>query len=143
MKKFSIVLIVLFALFAFGCCNAQAQTQTMTVTLSWTNVGDDVNDGIAAELDARYSPDSMLLINSWNSTAWVENWPAPDSAGVNQSYTFSIPLEDLYMALWTVDDAGNRSEISNIVHLAPVFVDSLPPAVILDLSVESIIVTND
>lgn len=110
-----------------------------TITLQWTASGDDGNIGTASMYDIRYSSDSLLLTGSVLTIGWVNaiqaiGEPIPKISGSAESYTLTIPLTDgikYYFAIKVADEVGNWSTMSNIV--IRLFIDSSPPAAIIDL----------
>lgn len=88
-----------------------------TITLAWTAPGDDSLVGTATAYDLRYF---TIPINSANffSAFKVNSVPTPVVAGKTQNITVRglNPGTWYYFAIRTVDDAGNWSVISNVVH---------------------------
>lgn len=88
-----------------------------SVTLTWTAPGDDENTGQATTYDIRYSSSPILTDTDFDSATQVTGEPAPNLAGTKETSTI-FGLEHgtkYYFALKTVDDAGNVSEMSNVV----------------------------
>ena len=83
--------------------------------LSWTASGDDSNDGTATETDLRYSTNLSTLLN-WDGATQVIGEPAPLISGsIEQFEVVSlIPGNMYYFGLEIIDNANNRSEISNV-----------------------------
>jgi len=104
---------------------AQAQGGSVQVTLSWTAPGDDGNIGTATTYELRYSLDSATLINNFESADAVPNVPLPKPAGELESFTFSdLPFgPTFFIAMVAVDEAGNRSEVSNVVRVVTLSLD--------------------
>jgi hypothetical protein len=88
-----------------------------TLTLTWTAPGDDSLTGTATAYDLRYF---TIPINSANffSAFKVSSVPVPLVSGKTQNITVHglNPGTWYYFAIRTVDDAGNWSVISNVVH---------------------------
>ena len=92
-----------------------------SVTLSWVAPGDDSTSGLATAYDLRYSDFSPSLVSNpmivykYASTR-VLTTPQPGEAGTIESCEVKglNPLKTYYFMLTTLDDAGNRSELSNI-----------------------------
>ncbi|MEW5874851.1 MAG: hypothetical protein AB1752_06690, partial [Candidatus Zixiibacteriota bacterium] len=90
------------------------------VHLQWTATGDDDTAGTAAVYEIRMA-DEPLTEGSWDSATPVGDPPVPAAAGTGES----LEIED--MTWWTRchfgirvrDDAGNWSDISNIVACHP------------------------
>ena len=119
--KFSAILFVLFSvsiLFGTGII-VEAATASSSCTLVWTAPGDDGVIGTASAYDLRYSTDSALLINSFESTDSVHGLPSPSPAGQQDSITVNNLQNGTvyFFAIKTVDDARNVSAISNIVKI--------------------------
>lgn len=87
-----------------------------TSILTWTAPGDDGIDGTAMEYDLRYRETSFITEVDWETAKRVEDPPVPETCGTVQSDTITN-LEDssYYFAIKTSDEAGNWSDISNIV----------------------------
>jgi Tol biopolymer transport system component len=84
--------------------------------LSWTAPGDDDADGRATAYDVRYST-SPITSESFEQATAVPDLPAPARPGERESVSISglDPITSYYLALVTVDEAGNRSQISNVL----------------------------
>ena len=84
------------------------------MTLQWTAPGDDGNVGRATRYEIRYSPVRITVANYAQATA-VIGVPVPMGAGTHESLNITgLPAGTLFLALRTVDEAGNWSAISNI-----------------------------
>jgi hypothetical protein len=85
------------------------------VRLQWTAPGDDSLTGKATRYDLRYATGSMSAA-SFNAARAAPGLPIPQSPGSHESYTLSglAPDSTYFIAIKTVDDAGNWSAISNI-----------------------------
>jgi adhesin/invasin len=87
-----------------------------SVTLQWTAPGDDDTIGAAAEYFVRYS---IVPINADNfdAAAVAPNSIFPAEAGTVETMTVSglNPETLYYFALRTKDEAGNLSDVSNLV----------------------------
>ncbi|MBI1797101.1 MAG: hypothetical protein HYR74_08625 [Candidatus Eisenbacteria bacterium] len=101
-----------------------------TVTVSWTAPGDDGNVGTATAYELRLSTSAILTNDaaSWNAATVVQGVPAPLVAGTRQrTVVRGLTRGTTYwLAIKTVDDAGNWSPISNIVRWDWVY-DTAPP----------------
>lgn len=101
------------------------------VEFRWTSPGDDGNIGAAAEYEIRYMKTDPLTDENWDTALRFLNPPTPQPSGVQESFT--IPGFDhnttYYVAIKTRDEAGNESEISNIVNFTtppePVYEDEI------------------
>jgi len=87
-----------------------------SVDLSWTAPGDDGTEGTATEYDIRYALTAIADEADWASATQCLNEPAPSPAGTLEQVTVIglAPGTIYYLALKTVDEAGNSSELSNI-----------------------------
>jgi hypothetical protein len=99
---------------------AVASTTATSVTLSWTAPGDDGTTGQAARYELCYSTGS-LTEQTWASATAVAGAPAPKAAGQEETFTVSGLTTDApyQFALKSVDEAENRSAISNAVSGTP------------------------
>ncbi|KAG1682137.1 Calcium-activated chloride channel regulator 4 [Nymphon striatum] len=111
---------------------------TVIVTLSWSSVGDNCDNGIANALDIRYSADHRNLLANFDKLEEVtENnvvcgslMPLPP----HHIQTIDLKLDghvkelNLYFALKTIDDDRNASPLSNIAVAAFIDISTLPVA---------------
>ena len=99
------------------------------LTLRWTAPGDDGTSGTADSHEIRRH-DAEITLSGWDSTGTLAGRPSAAPAGSAES----LRVEDLgenqlhYFALRTVDDAGNRSGISNVLTIRTASSDSIAPA---------------
>lgn len=86
--------------------------------LSWTAPGDDDADGRATAYDVRYST-SPITPETFEQATSVPDLPAPSRPGERDSVSISglDPITSYYVSLVTIDEAGNRSELSNVLSL--------------------------
>lgn len=91
-----------------------------SIILNWTATGDDSISGIASEYDIRYqtkvpSPDTILW---WQTAKRIHHSVTPSATGKKDSVIVSDLSSDstYYFAMKVGDDAGNWSDISNIVY---------------------------
>lgn len=96
--------------------DAEPGTENGELVLTWTSSGDDGMTGTADSYQIYYSKDSMTISN-WQSMPIWENPPQPIPGGQVQQFTMSglDPGGIYWVAIVTVDDAMNVSEVSNIV----------------------------
>jgi hypothetical protein len=96
---------------------ARAQVTETTITLTWTAPGDDGVTGQAVRYDLRRSRTAIVTITDFNGATPVTGVPAPSPAGTPETATATglTPNTRYWFALRTVDEAGNWSELSNIV----------------------------
>jgi hypothetical protein len=95
---------------------AAVMVTAVTVKLAWTAPGDDGAEGRAFAYDLRYAL-APITAESWNEAMQVEGMPTPKLHGSAESYTVT-GLEQAtgyHFALRTTDNAGNESELSNMV----------------------------
>ena len=85
--------------------------------LDWTAVGDDSLWGTADSYIIRICGGPINESN-WSQAATVTNPPSPHQAGTLESFTIPnlTPGNLYYVAIKTVDNQGNVSPISNVVH---------------------------
>lgn len=81
--------------------------------LVWTAPGDDGNVGTASLYDVYYRPRTLTTCNSGGINAIGE--PAPQVAGTPQGMIIKklLPCTWYCFSMWTEDEVGNRSELSN------------------------------
>ncbi|MBD3163354.1 MAG: T9SS type A sorting domain-containing protein [Candidatus Eisenbacteria bacterium] len=112
-------------------------TSDRAVALAWTASGDDGNEGQATLYDIRYAQEPIDE-ESWEFATQVEGEPNPKPAG--QAEHFAVgdlePLTTYHLALRVSDDAGNWSDLSNVVIGATLEEDQTPPADVDDLASE-------
>jgi hypothetical protein len=101
---------------------------TDSLTLHWTATGDDGAVGTAALYDLRMSGSAITAAN-WDAAAAVDGLPAPAASGTAQSVVVRglTPGATYYFALRARDDAGNWSEVSNVVRWDGVLDETPPP----------------
>lgn len=120
-----------------GC--STVKTADVNVSLTWTNVADNGLDplsGNVAQVDLRYSIDSLELINDWTNAAQFPGQISPLPPLMEQTHSGVIYLQtgvNYYFAIKSADEVPNWSDISNI---AVVFIpDTFKPGRINDLQV--------
>ncbi len=115
---------------------ALLRTTETSATVTWTGPGDDGDKGQAASYDLRYSLSALPA--GWDSATVVEELPIPRQAGVPETVTVSgLTRDRIYnLALRTLDDAANESDLSNMVQAQTA--DPTPPAQVTDLRVTSV-----
>jgi len=94
---------------------AVSNATTHSLTLTWTAPGDDGNNGTATEYDIRYAT-TNIDNETWEFAIQASGEPAPRPAGSNETFAVDglAAATTYYFALKTVDDAGNRANLSNI-----------------------------
>ncbi|NIO21753.1 MAG: hypothetical protein GTN76_13755, partial [Candidatus Aenigmarchaeota archaeon] len=101
------------------------------IDLSWTAPGDD---GVTGTLDGEYRIDYATYIKSWNLNDYKISTSASGvDPGDAQSFTVTGLNEGAtyYFRIWTADDVGNWSGISNG---ATTWAQDIRPAAIINLS---------
>jgi hypothetical protein len=88
------------------------------VTLTWTAPGSDYQVGTAARYDIRVSSSPISESGFWQAHE-VAGAPTPGPAGTRQSLALTPPRPGrLFVAVRTLDAAGNASALSNVVSIA-------------------------
>ena len=93
-------------------------TCLILVVLSWIAPGDDANVGTAAEYDLRVSTE-VITEGNWDTAGQVIGEPTPSVAGTSEECMVDGLDSNTvyYFAIKAVDEAGNWSELSNVVSL--------------------------
>lgn len=114
----AIALVALASILMLGSTRTASAVEYGTVSLAWTAPGDDSLVGTATAYDLRYFTIPINLGNFFSATK-VSPGPIPLSSGKAQSIVihYLVPGAWYYFAIRTVDDVGNWSGISNIVHV--------------------------
>lgn len=103
----------------------------ISVTLNWTSVGDDLDEGRAQTYDVRYATSSGT---AWEGMTEATGEPAPKIA--NQSETFTVTGlvsgTTYYFLMKVADEVPNWSAVSNSASRATL--DILAPAAVTDLA---------
>jgi hypothetical protein len=96
---------------------ARGQVTETTITLTWTAPGDDGVTGQPARYDLRRSRTAIVTYADFNAATPVTGVPVPAPAGTAETATATglTPNTRYWFALRTVDEAGNWSELSNVV----------------------------
>jgi len=94
---------------------ASTGTDNGMIDLSWTSPGDDGMTGTAKLYLIGYSQ-QLITEQNWTSASVCTDPPAPSGPGSAETACVSSlePGRKYYIALRTVDEAGNLSELSNI-----------------------------
>lgn len=121
----SAVAIVVLAMLAPRAIHAQ---QLDSLVVSWTAAGDDGNVGAAASYDLRISL-SPIDESNFDAATPVAEMPAPATNGTRQRITVRGLTRGTtyFFAIKSVDDAGNRSDISNVLRWDWIL-DTAPPS---------------
>ncbi|HEY2956131.1 MAG TPA: hypothetical protein VGK89_12875 [Candidatus Eisenbacteria bacterium] len=87
-----------------------------TLQLVWTAPGDDGDVGTATGYEVRVST-SPITLGTWGAANVVAPAPAPLASGTRQAFTVRGLSTDTtyYFAIRSVDDAGNWSDLSNVL----------------------------
>nr|XP_054753640.1 calcium-activated chloride channel regulator 2-like [Lytechinus pictus] len=100
-----------------------------TVTLSWTAVGDDLDQGTAFNYEFRYSTNYSSVRTNFSNCVEITqddlvygNLSNINPSGVTETITVTLPErgQDIvyYFAIKAGDEAGNLGELSNIASLS-------------------------
>lgn len=108
---------------------APTATSSSSVTLGWTATGDDSLTGLAHHYEVRWSTSAITPANFASATLVGSGVPTPGVAGSAQSCTVSSlnRYVDLWFAVRVFDEAGNGSDVSNVVRVDHLL-DTAPPA---------------
>jgi hypothetical protein len=114
-------------LFTLAPMPAHAQVVD-SVIVSWTSSGDDDRVGAATAYDMRISA-SPIDESNFESATPVSDLPTPALSGARQRVTVRGLSRGTiyYFAIKSVDDAGNRSDLSNVLRWDWI-IDTAPPA---------------
>ncbi|KAK3101214.1 hypothetical protein FSP39_001813, partial [Pinctada imbricata] len=97
--------------------------------LQFMAVGDDLDSGIASSYDVRMSASVQeLMVTPWNApTVMNEDIPTPEEAGTLQTMRLSVQNSSLtyFVGIRAVDSNNNTGEMSNIVSLSVIHLQSL------------------
>ncbi|MCX6827688.1 MAG: hypothetical protein NT002_00150 [candidate division Zixibacteria bacterium] len=86
--------------------------------ISWTATGDDGSSGTASAYDIRYTADSVALA-AWSGAAQIAHSLKPAASGANEELAVPLAGGDFHhIAIKAIDEAGNKSSASNMVHSA-------------------------
>ncbi|HWO56663.1 MAG TPA: fibronectin type III domain-containing protein [bacterium] len=110
-----------------------------SLTAAWTAPGDDSTIGQATYYDLRYSQEPITEDN-WDRATRHNDIGAPFESGVYSGCQVDklAASTRYYFAIRTGDEAGNWSGLSNVgTGVTAGFSDSIPPAAIADLTVDS------
>lgn len=126
---------------------ARAQVSETAVTLAWTAPGDDSTTGRATRYDLRWSRVPVTDASTFAAATVIEPVVAPSLSGTPESFTVTglLPATEYWFALVTLDEAGNRSPISNVLHAttlvsSDVVRPALVPVALLSATANSITV---
>ena len=134
MKKLWILLLIPPLFYGCGQPNSNPVGLVLDPPLQWTAVGDDGIVGTAASYEFRMSTDSATLNNSFTTATLIPNPPIPKIAGSAESWSPTITVElgtTYFFGVVVIDDAGNRSVVSNIARRT--FPDNVAPSPVSDL----------
>ena len=119
------IVVVVFALFVlpgpFARSASPPESSTLwsaasIVTLRWTAPGDDGMTGRATAYQLR-SSSVPITESSFDAATPIAGVPAPGLPGSTETFVVSglVPNQVYYFAIKTLDEAGNRSTLSNVV----------------------------
>ncbi len=115
---------------------AASNPTSSSLTLTWTAPGDDGSTGTASGYEVRFSTSEINAAN-WNVASRVAVTLAPAEAGTPQTMIVTgLPdSTTCYLAMRTVDEAGNWSNLSNVVSGTTLIeVDTTAPAAVSNLA---------
>jgi Mg-chelatase subunit ChlD len=98
------------------------------IVLGWIAPGDDISNGTAASYDLRYSQ-TPITRDNFDSAPQASGLSAPQPVGAEEQYTV-LNLDcnkTYYFAMKAADDAGNISEMSNVI--SGMIADITPPTI--------------
>ena len=108
------------------------------VTLNWTAPEQKIGEDIVGlkGYDIRYSL-IPITEESWETANRLQTTPSPSDPESLETFSFTEGPKDstYYLALKSYDETGQSSELSNVIRIPKV--DTVPPAPIIDLFVES------
>ncbi|KAM8930570.1 calcium-activated chloride channel regulator 1-like [Pelodytes ibericus] len=103
----------------------QAEIEGQTIVLSWTATGDDLDKGNASAYDLRMSTSPLELRDNFTDSSPINiSSLIPQPAGSSETFTFApenVVIENgtiLYFAIVVIDNASQRSDVSNIAQAA-------------------------
>jgi hypothetical protein len=86
------------------------------IVVIWTAPGDDGAEGIATGYQIGYSA-TPITDETWEACTSLPDCPTPTPGGSQQDARIDTPpTPDVYVAIKAVDEAGNWSDLSNVVH---------------------------
>ncbi|MFM2090748.1 MAG: hypothetical protein RLZZ127_1237 [Planctomycetota bacterium] len=88
-------------------------------SVSWTSAGDDGTAGTPAGYEVRYALNPITEATWPSATAAIAPAVVPGGGVVTTSPITITPGSPCYVAVRTVDDAGNRSGLSNMLTVDP------------------------
>ena len=111
------------------------QTTDNSVVLGWMATGDDGSVGRAAIYDIRISNAPITAAN-FLTASQLSNILIPKPSGQSEQFVAGglSSATAYYFAIQAIDDAGNRSSISNIASTTTSGSDTIPPGQIIDLN---------
>lgn len=112
---------------------------SVTADVEWSATGDDGFLDKSSSFQLVYSEDSITSDN-WDAATEVADVVKPLLPYTKQHYKFKElqPATTYFMAIRSVDDVGNVSELSNLVSFKTEALDSLMPNNITNLEVVSV-----
>ncbi|MEZ4651225.1 MAG: fibronectin type III domain-containing protein [Candidatus Eisenbacteria bacterium] len=110
-------------------------SEPLRAHFGWTATGDDGYSGTAYLFEFRMSGAPITLEN-WDAAVAIDGLPDPGPIGTqHDAWAEDLPADStLFFAIRAIDDAGNASDLSNVVQMtvadAP---DDVPPGPVGDL----------
>ncbi|MFH1562633.1 MAG: fibronectin type III domain-containing protein [Nitrospirota bacterium] len=98
-----------------------------TVQLTWTNSGDNGTQGVANSYDVRYDYVNITDAN-WDDCFSAFGEPKPGAPGTKATFTVAGLSwgKTYYFALKAIDEAGNKSSLSNVAQVTTLGQEALP-----------------
>ncbi|CAI9582326.1 unnamed protein product, partial [Staurois parvus] len=102
----------------------EAKMENEHVVLFWTAPGEDYDQGAASDYDIRISVNPFILRQKFSSATVINtSYIKPKNAGSRETFIFRLGNMTAdqgiitYIAICSIDKNGQRSEISNLVHV--------------------------
>lgn len=107
-----------------------------TIDLSWTTPGDEYFQGQAEKFDIRVDTKEITERN-FEQAKEYQNIPKPQSSGTKQTWQIRNlePGLTYWIAIKTIDEAENKSFISNVVKAQTI--DNIPPQIPQDFQAQT------
>ncbi|XP_018411401.1 PREDICTED: epithelial chloride channel protein-like [Nanorana parkeri] len=102
----------------------EAKMENEHVVLFWTAPGDDYDQGAASDYDIRTSTNPFILRQHFSRATVINvSYTKPKDAGTREMFIFRLGNKTAdqgiiaYIAIRSTDKTGQRSEVSNLVHV--------------------------
>lgn len=95
----------------------EADESGLKLVATWTAPGDDFDHGSVSKYTFIFSEFIVDLLDTSNQPPILHQFDRPDKAGALATYSFTFNKydKDYHVALYGIDEAGNRANVSNIV----------------------------